>query len=102
MLAAIEETGRVMSPDVKRQEPVTAGLTSKRRNEQQHDEAFGNVETLRPKNAVFSAIGTGECARHSLSAWCERSDSVKSIADLEFCALVERPRVGLGGSVLLS
>jgi hypothetical protein len=48
MLPTIETMFRVVPPYVKRQKPVTAGLTSKRRDEQQPGDAFGIVETVRP------------------------------------------------------
>jgi len=68
MLSTIEEMFRVVPSNVKRQEPVAACLTSKRRDEQQHGDAFGVVKTVRPQNAVFSAIRTVKYSRHRAPA----------------------------------
>lgn len=64
MLATVQETFRIITPNVKGEESVTARLAAERRDKQQHGDVFGIIKAMGPQDAVFPAVRTVKYSGH--------------------------------------
>jgi hypothetical protein len=55
---------RIITPNVKGEEPMAARLAPERRDEEQHGDAFGIIKTVGPQDTVFPAVRTMKHSGH--------------------------------------